>query len=151
MVSEALAASTDLRFNPFMKYPEIMRTATAPIAATVRPIAIGPPELATIALDDEGLIQDCSSTCEQVFGYPRAALLGRHISLLVPKLEGTELVKQNQINPRLAFLCHCAIPFRARQRDGNSFASQLFFNRLDNNKSGLRMIIRGLKDMDLSS
>jgi PAS domain S-box-containing protein len=125
-----------------------MRIA-APVAGAVPPAANRPAEAATITLDDEGLIQDCSSTCEQAFGYPRAELLGRHVSLLVPKLEGTELVKQNHINSRLAFLCHCAIPFRARRRDGSSFASQLFFNRLDNNKFGLRMIIRGLESMDL--
>jgi hypothetical protein len=86
-----------------------------------------------------------------VFGYLRAELLGRHVSLLVPKLEGTELVKRNQINPRLAYLCHCAIPFRTRRRDGNSFASQLFIHRFDGATPGVRMIIRGLENIDLSS
>jgi PAS domain S-box-containing protein len=128
-----------------------MRIAATPVDAAVRLAAIGPPEPATIALDDKGVIQDCSSTCEQEFGYPRAELLGRHVSLLVPKLEHTELVKQNQINPRLAYLCHCGIPFRTRRRDGNSFASQLFIHRLEGAKPGVRMIIRGLEHMDLLS
>ena len=126
-----------------------MQIATAPVNASVRPVASRPPELATIALDDRGLIQDCSTTCERVLGYARTELVGRHISLLIPKLEGIELVKQNQINPRLAYLCHCAIPFRTRRRDGNSFASQLFINRLDGSSPGLRMIIRGIEGMEI--
>jgi PAS domain S-box-containing protein len=125
--------------------------AAAPLVADVRPDASGTAEAATIFLNEQGLIQDCNSTCEQLFGYPRTALLGRHISLLVPKLKHTELVKQSKINPRLAYLCHCAIPFRTRRRDGGSFASQLFIHRLDGAKPGVRMIIRGVEDMDLSS
>ena len=113
------------------------------------PVVSSPTELATIALDDQGLIQDCSSACEQVSGYPRAELVGRHVSMLVPKLEGMELVKQNQINPRLAFLCHCAIPFRAMRRDGKSFATRLFINRLNGIRPGLRMIICGIEGMAL--
>lgn len=148
MALEALAASTDRRS---MLEPENMHVAAATVDATVGPTEIGPPDAATIALDDKGLIRDCCSTCEQVFGYLRSELLGRHISLLVPKLEGTELVKRNQINARLAYLCHCAIPFKTKRRDGNSFASQLFLHRQDGARPGVRMIIRGLEDMDLSS
>jgi PAS domain S-box-containing protein len=149
MAPANLATGNKRRFNPLIKDLQIMRFATAPVTPSVSPAAIRPPEMATIALDDQGLIQDCSSACEQVLGYLRTELLGRHVSMLVPKLEGIELVKQNQINPRLAYLCHCAIPFRARRRDGNSFASQLFINRLDGAKPGLRMIIRGLGAIDL--
>jgi PAS domain S-box-containing protein len=127
-----------------------MRFATVPVSPPVSPAAIKPPELATIAMDDQGLIQDCSSACEQVLGYPRTELLGRHVSMLVPKLEGIELVRQNQINPRLAYLCHCAIPFRTKRRDGRSFPSQLFISRLDGGaKPGLRMIIRDVGAIDL--
>jgi hypothetical protein len=49
---------------------------------------------------------------------------------LLPQLEDTELVQENRINSRLAFLCRCAIPFQARRRDGKSFTSELFINRL---------------------
>ena len=123
-----------------------MHISTA--APVVRRPAISTPELATIELDAHGVIQDCSATCEQVLGYARTELLGRHVSLLVPTLEGIELLKQNQINPRLAYLCHCAIPFRARRRDGNSISTQLFLNRLNGAKASLRMIIRRLEDRD---
>jgi PAS domain S-box len=100
--------------------------------------------LATIALDDEGLIQTCSSACEKLFGYPITELLGHHVSLLLPKLEGVALIVSNDINPRLKYLCHCAIPFLARRRDGRIFAGDVFFNRLHSAQPGLQVIVRNL-------
>jgi len=92
--------------------------------------AVDPTDLAMLALDDRGVIQNCSRTCEQVFGYRQDELAGRHVSTLLPQLEDTELVLEDRVNSRLAFLCHCAIPFHARPRDGNSFTSEIFINRL---------------------
>lgn len=102
------------------------------------------PGPATIALDDEGLIRACSSSCEKLFGYPAAELLGSHVSLLLPKLEDIALIVGNDINPRLKHLCHCAIPFLARRRDGRVFAGEVFFNRLYSSTPGLRVIVRKL-------
>lgn len=104
----------------------------------------GQSSLATIALDDEGLIQTCSSSCEKLFGYPVTELLGHHVSLLLPKLEGVALVTGNEVNPRLKYLCHCAIPFLARRRDGRIFAGEVFFNRLNSTQPGLRVMVRNL-------
>ncbi len=92
---------------------------------------IRPGDLATFTLDDLGIIRDCSSACEQIFGYMQEALVGRHISMLLPQLANTELVQEGRINPHLGFLCHCACVFQARCRDGRSFTSELFINRLD--------------------
>ena len=88
-------------------------------------------DLATLILDDLGVILDCSRACEPVFGYLQEALVGRHISVLLPQLANTDLVQEGRINSRLAFLCHCAFAFQARRRDGESFAGELFINRLD--------------------
>ena len=88
-------------------------------------------DLATFTLDDLGVIRDCSRACEPVFGYRQEALVGRHISMLLPQLADTDLVQEGRINSRLAFLCHCAFAFQARRRDGQSFAGELFINRLD--------------------
>ncbi len=88
-------------------------------------------DLATLSLDDLGVIRDCSRACEAVFGYMREALVGRHISMLLPQLADTDLVQEGRINSRLAFLCHCAFVFQARHRDGQSFAGELFINYLD--------------------
>jgi PAS domain S-box-containing protein len=100
--------------------------------------------MATMALNDDGVIQDCSSACERIFGYKQAELLGRHVSLLLPKLEGIQLICHNEINPRLKYLCHCAIPFLAKRRDGKIFAGEVFFNRLNYEKLGLQVIVRNL-------
>jgi PAS domain S-box-containing protein len=88
-------------------------------------------DLATFTLDDLGIIRDCSRACEPIFGYMQEALVGRHISMLLPQLANTELVQEGRINSHLNFLCHCAFVFQARRRDGQSFTSELFINRLD--------------------
>lgn len=100
-------------------------------------------DLARLSLNDQGVIQNCNQTCEQVFGYRPDELAGRHISTLLPQLEDTELVLEDRINPRLAFLCHCAIPFQARRRDGNSFNSELFINRLSS--QNVVVLVRSLE------
>jgi PAS domain S-box-containing protein len=111
------------------------------------PLMEGYRNMATIALNEDGLIQGCSSTCEKLFGYELTELLGRHISLLLPKLEGIKLVCRNEINPRLKYLCHCAIPFLAKRRDGEFFAGEVFFNRLNHEELGLQLIVRNLGTM----
>lgn len=88
-------------------------------------------DLAKFTLDDLGIIRECSSACEQIFGYMKEALVGGHISMLLPQLANTDLVQDGRINSRLAFLCRCAFAFQARCRDGQSFAGELFINRLD--------------------
>lgn len=102
------------------------------------------PRLATLFLNDDGLIEDCSSASEPVFGYPKQELRGRHVSMLLPKLEGLELVNDGQINPRLRFLCRCAVPFLAQRRDGTKFASEVFLNQLNNETASVQIIVRNL-------
>ncbi|HQS81043.1 MAG TPA: PAS domain-containing protein [Thiobacillus sp.] len=87
-------------------------------------------DLAVLTLNDQGMIRDCSRACEQVFGYPPEELAGRHVSMLLPQLPDTDLVQEGRINARLAHLCHCAVAFQARRRDGRCFASELFINLL---------------------
>ena len=87
-------------------------------------------DLAVLTLNDQGVIRDCSRACEQVFGYPPEELAGRHVSMLLPQLPDTDLVQEGRINSRLAHLCHCAVAFQARRRDGRCFASELFINLL---------------------
>jgi PAS domain S-box-containing protein len=102
------------------------------------------PGTATISLSEDGLVQGCSPACEMLFGYRQVELLGRHVSLLLPRLEGVVLVNRNEINPRLKYLCHCAIPFLAKRRDGRNFAGEVFFNRLNCGEHGLQVIVRNL-------
>lgn len=92
--------------------------------------AATPAGLARLALNDHGVIQASCRNCEQVFGYRQHELMGRHVSTLLPQLENTQLVLDDRINTHLAFLSHCAIPFKARHRDGSSIATELYINRL---------------------
>lgn len=87
-------------------------------------------DLAMLTLDDQGVILECGTTCESMFGYSPGALLGSPVSRLIPRLSTIELVEDERINSRLAHLCHCAIAFEARRRDGETFTSELFINRL---------------------
>lgn len=99
--------------------------------------------LAMLALDDLGVIRDCSQACEEMFGYPQNELTGCHISRLLPQLGETELVLEDRINARLAYLCHCAVAFQARHRDGGSFLGELFINRLDSHN--VVVLVRSLE------
>lgn len=101
----------------------------------------------SIALSDDGLIHECNSVCASLFGYPPEELVGQHISLLFPNLANVPLVRSSEVNPRLKYLSHCAIPFLSIQRNGKRFASELFFNYLNSQSGGLRLIARKLENV----
>lgn len=100
-------------------------------------------DLGTLTLDDHGMIRRCGAACEQLFGYRPDELAGRHVSTLLPQLDAVELVQDDRINSRLAYLCHCAIPFHARHRDCHSFLAELFVNRLD--RHNVAVLVRPLE------
>lgn len=102
--------------------------------------------MAVIALSDDGYIEGCSNGCEKLFGYRPDDLLRRHVSMLLPKLEGIRLVEHAEINPRLRYLCHCGVPFQAKRKDGESFSSELFLNRLCSEGPCLQLIVRALNE-----
>ncbi len=104
----------------------------------------GEPDLATLFLNHAGLIEDCSAACKAIFGYPMRELRGRHVSLLLPKLAGMELVHEGQINSHLRFLCRCALAFLARRRDGTGFACEVFFNHLNSDPQRVQILVREL-------
>jgi len=110
---------------------------------------VGTIDLAVLTLDDLGMIRDCCQACEQVFGYLANELVGRHVSTLLPQLSEHELVQEGRINSRLAHLCHCAIAFQARHRDGQCFPSELFINRLDSHN--VVILVRSLETSILKS
>ncbi|MBA3034570.1 MAG: PAS domain-containing protein [Gammaproteobacteria bacterium] len=85
-------------------------------------------EAPVLLLDEHGMICDCNPGCEALFGYHRRELLQRHISMLLPQLDATELMRDGQPNPRLRFLCRVSHPFQAVSRDDGTFACDLFLN-----------------------
>ncbi|MBI4757384.1 MAG: PAS domain-containing protein [Betaproteobacteria bacterium] len=94
-------------------------------------------------VDENGLVLDCSASAQRVLGYCGEELSGRHVSLFLPRLGQTPLVQDGAVNPRLAFLCHCGVPFRACARDGAAFACDMSLNMLGNDaRSVVRIIVR---------
>ena len=107
-------------------------------------VVSSPRDVATLLLNDAGLIVDCNPACQTTFGYSRQELCNHHVSVLLPKLEGTEIVTDGQINPRLRFLCRCAVPFVARRRDGTIFASEVFLSHISDDAASVRITVLNL-------
>lgn len=93
---------------------------------------------ASLLLDDQGVIRDCECSGEGLFGYSLRELVCAHVSKLLPRLRGIELIQDGVLNPQLDQLCHCGHVFRVRGRHGVAFPSELIFVRLGN--VGARML-----------
>lgn len=100
-------------------------------------------EPASLAIDREGVIGDCSDNAAALFGFHREELLGRSISLLFPQLAGIEWLEKGQPNHRVSYLAHIGHCFAALSRDGRQFASKLFVNELSNGTfTGVLLLVR---------
>ncbi len=100
-----------------------------------------------LTLDERGMICDCSRAGEKLFGYGRKDIVWQHVSKLLPELSDIELLKGGQFNPQLGFLCHCGHHFRATNRLGNVFLSELHFVLLNGtDKHTIRMIVQPFDD-----
>jgi PAS domain S-box-containing protein len=117
-----------------------MNESHAYATATSEPL---PFDQAIITTDRVGVVRSCCPQCEKIVGHKATELVGRHISILIPKLGDLELMLGDEINPRLRYQSRCAIPFQARQRDGASFAIELIFRRL-HDAAGIQLMIRNL-------
>lgn len=99
----------------------------------------------TLSLDERGVIQDCSKSCERLFGYQCCDLVLQHVSKLFPQLLGAAFVRAGRITPLLEFLCHCGYIFQAQNRQGEAFSSKLSFVRFGyDGMTTLRLIVRPL-------
>lgn len=116
--------------NEAMTYSMTHRPSHGPFAAPVPPATPEEEEGLPCMLwvDAQGQILDCCEHAQAMFGYHREELKGRHISLLLPGLADTELMRAGDVNPRLGFRCRCATPFRAVRRDGGESGCTLFVN-----------------------
>ena len=77
-------------------------------------------------LDTHGVIVGCDAGSERLFAAAHRELVGRHISMLVPKLTATPSAG-DWLSPTILFLSHCDTPFRTRRVDGTPFISALYF------------------------
>jgi PAS domain S-box-containing protein len=95
----------------------------------------------SISVDTNGMIVDCSGTCEKCFGYRRRDLVKSHLSRLFAEFTEIELMQKGAFNQSLVFLCRCGKLFQAQNRLGDTFSCNLNFVHLDNNgENTLRLI-----------
>lgn len=98
---------------------------------------------AGLMLDERGIVCDWDSACEMLFGHRRSEMVSRHVSMLLPQLADTELLKDGRPNSKLRFLCRIGVRFQALSRSGERFPCDLFLNSLGNPGSPpLRLIVR---------
>ncbi len=88
--------------------------------------------VAALILDENGMIIECNPVAEKLLGYPSHELILHHISMLLPQLEAYTLIKDDRINPKLKFMCHCGQLFRVLDRQCQSFFSELHLVELSN-------------------
>ncbi|MGA7178687.1 MAG: PAS domain-containing protein, partial [Thiobacillaceae bacterium] len=78
----------------------------------------------TLWVNDEGYILDCCAHTQEVFGFWRDDLRGRHISMLLPDLKNTAMLDEGGITPKLRLHCRPGTLFRGVNREGivNAYA-----------------------------
>lgn len=95
-----------------------------------------------VVFDEDGVIQDCSTNCENVVGYSRSELVSRHISKLILQFALVPLFVNGQVNPRLDFLSHCGVPFSIQHRQGRTSNRRMSIVQLHHaNRTTVRVII----------
>jgi PAS domain-containing protein len=87
-----------------------------------------PADDAVLALDGDGMVRDCNQASEALFKYPRGRLLGQHVSMVLPELKESKVLRDGRPNPRLHFLSHIGRAFLVVACDGHTFSGHLFMN-----------------------
>ncbi|MDO8926967.1 MAG: hypothetical protein Q7U94_08660 [Sideroxyarcus sp.] len=96
-----------------------------------------------LSLGEHGLIQDCNKSLLMLFGFRRSDLVWQPVSKLFPQLADVELIEGGQVNPFLNFLCRCGQLYQSRNRQGDTFSSNLSIVRLEyKGRRSFRMIVR---------
>ena len=96
-----------------------------------------------LALDERGMIRDCSTSGRRLFGYQLRDLVWQHVSILFPQLSAVALVQEERLNPRLNFLCRCGKLYQTQNRQGDTFLSTLSFVHLEHDgRRTVRLIVR---------
>lgn len=96
-----------------------------------------------LTLNDKGMIRQCSKTSRELLGCPASELIWKPISMLLPQLDGVQLMNGRRINPRLRFLSRLGHHFEVICPDGIRLASEIFLSSVENaGHSYLRVILR---------
>jgi PAS domain S-box-containing protein len=108
--------------------------------------SLDPPAL---SLDERGMIQDCTKSFEQLFGFKRTELVWQHVSRLFPQLDGIELVQAGKINSHLQYISRCGRNYLTQNRQGDMFFANLCFVRVEyNGRHSLRLIVNPSKEAE---
>ena len=100
-------------------------------------------EWPALSLDEHGVIQDCTRSCESLFGYPCRELISQPITTLFPGLFEEGMIKEGQFTPLFHFHCRCGHIFQAQNRHGELFSSMLSSVLLENDGRRIhRLIVR---------
>jgi hypothetical protein len=97
----------------------------------------------TLWVSEDGFVIDCCAHTEEVFGFWRDELRGKHISTLLPDLKNISMVDERGVSPALAFLCQCVTPFCGVNRAGIGSAYSIVPHLISSSVGrGLMLILR---------
>ncbi len=99
---------------------------------------------ALLTVDDSGMVCHCDGATELLFDYRCTELVGQHVSLVLPELKESELMRDGQVSPRLRFLAHIGHAFKVVARNGQVFPGDLILLKDFGNSwpARLRLIVR---------
>ena len=99
-----------------------------------------------LMFDDKGIVLDCSQAAEKLFDCSAKELAGQHITRLLPKLIGINLVRGKRANPYLSYLSRIGHRFEVMSMNRTRFTSELFFNDMEYlGRHFLRVIIKSVR------
>lgn len=82
-------------------------------------------EVVFLNVDEEGVIYECEGDIEYMLGYSPKSLLGRHVSLILPRLNYAIPDEDGESNPALDYLCRIGLLFLVRRRDHDQLLCHL--------------------------
>ncbi len=80
---------------------------------------------AAVLMDEVGIIQNCCTSFEALFGYPQSELISLHISMIFPEFAQITLINKGTINKRLHYLSHCGHVFTGWDKQGKTKPTKL--------------------------
>jgi hypothetical protein len=111
-----------------------------------RNFAVGKKETAMLMFDDKGIVLGCSQAAEKLFDCSAKELAGQHVTRLLPKLIGINLVRGKRANPYLSYLSRIGHRFEVMSMNRTRFTSELFFNDMEYlGRRFLRVIINSVR------
>lgn len=85
---------------------------------------------ANLWLDADGRIRDAEAGACSWLAYDRTQLVGCHVSLVLPALNGEAMTPETDISPRLALLGGLGVGLKARRGSGQEVACRLRLERV---------------------